>query len=44
MSVDGAALGAASGDFAAGAYSRLFLWNSGAAGTVDVDDVSVTTS
>jgi hypothetical protein len=38
-------MAAADGDFSAtDNYSRLFLWNNGAAGTVNMDDVSVKAS
>jgi hypothetical protein len=43
--LDGQAIGSAAGNFAlASPYSRLFLWNNGAAGTVDLDDVTVSSS
>jgi hypothetical protein len=41
----GVSVASADGDFSATAnYSRLFLWNNGAAGTVNIDDVSVKAS
>jgi hypothetical protein len=43
--LDGASIAATNGDFSASNnYSRLFLWNNGAIGTVNMDDVSVTGS
>ena len=43
--LNGASVASADGDFSATAnYSRLFLWNNGAAGTVNIDDVSVKAS
>ncbi len=42
ISLDGHVAAGTNGDFsAADRYSRLLLWNSGAAGTVDFDDVEV---